>query len=279
MKPDTTGKNCACGADFANSQPQYKGRATLYTRMGAVECFIYSVCCQAGQCEITHEAVAKEMGIFFTTGVTCLGDEMGWDFISLVKKTKIPFSAYCGEITRRYRTSNVLISPNTFIRWFFRWLSAFKIDFRKHVDPWCEYTPEVLACDGTHIGVAVKNLDLQNPVTGTDDNDRIVKVKHKRYDRVIINTKARQQLNYICKKRMGKPTPKQMISDEEVMARNHALIVHLKDIGEPVLEEFINIFLEQNQDEEVFNAMLQLLYMLRGMPLCQQWPHQKAGLS
>ena len=98
MKPDTTGKNCACGAGFANSQPQYKGRATLYTRMGAVECFIYSVCCQAGQCEITHEAVAKEMGIFFTTGVTCLGDEMGWDFISLVKRTKISFSGYCGEI-------------------------------------------------------------------------------------------------------------------------------------------------------------------------------------
>ena len=63
---------------------------------------------------------------------------------------------------------------------------------------------------------------------------------------------------------MGKLTPMQMISDKEVLARNHALIVHLKDIGEPVLEEFINIFLEQNQDEEVLNAMLQLLYMLSG---------------
>ena len=72
------------------------------------------------------------------------------------------------------------------------------------------------------------------------------------------------ELNYICKKRMGKLKPKQIISDEEVMARNHALIAHLKDIGEPVLEEFINIFLEQNQDEEVLNAMLQLLFMLSG---------------
>ena len=111
----------------------------------------------------------------------------------------------------------------------------------------------------------MKNLDLQNPVTGTDDSDRIVKAKHKRYDRVIIiNTKAREQLNCICKKRMGKLKPKQIIRDEEVMARNHALIAHLKDIGEPVLEEFINIFLEQNQDEEVLNAMLQLLFMLSG---------------
>ena len=40
LKPETTGKNCACGAGFENSQPEYKGRATLYTRM---ECFIYSV--------------------------------------------------------------------------------------------------------------------------------------------------------------------------------------------------------------------------------------------
>ena len=76
LKPETTRKNCTCGAGFENSQSEYKGRATLYTRMGAAECFMYSVSCQAGQCEMTHESVAKEMGIFFTTGVTCLG--MKW---------------------------------------------------------------------------------------------------------------------------------------------------------------------------------------------------------
>ena len=64
LKPETTGKNCACGPGFENSQPEYKGRATLYTRMGAAECLIYSVSCQAGLCEMTHESVAKEMGIF-----------------------------------------------------------------------------------------------------------------------------------------------------------------------------------------------------------------------
>ena len=87
-----------------NSQPEYKGRATMYTRMGAAECFIYSVSCHAGQCGMTHESVAKEMGIFFTTGVTCLGDELEWDFISLMNKTKISFSGFCGEMTRKYRT-------------------------------------------------------------------------------------------------------------------------------------------------------------------------------
>ena len=114
--------------------------------------------------------------------------------------------------------------------------------------------------DGTHIGEVVKNLDLQKPVTATDDH-RVVKAKHKRYDRVIIiNTKAREQLNYLCKKRLGK----QIISEELLQARNGALIYHLKDIGEPVLEEFVKIFVEQNQDREVLDAMLRLLFMLSG---------------
>ena len=94
---------------------------------------------------------------------------------------------------------------------------------------------------------------------------RVVKAKHKRYDRVIIiNTKAREQLNYLCKKRLGKLGPKQIISEEALQARNYALMDHLKDIGEPVLEEFVKIFVKQNQDEEVLDAMLQLLYMLSG---------------
>ena len=171
-------------------------------------------------------------------------------------------------MTRKYRTNSVLsrdfISPNTFIRWFFGWLAAFQIDFRKHVDPGCGYSPEVLACDGTLIGVAVKNPDLQKPVTATDDH-RVVKAKHKRYDRVIIiNNKAREQLNYLCKKRLGRLGPKQIISEELLQARNDALINHLKDIAEPVLEEFVKIFVEQNQDEEVLDAMLRLLFMLSG---------------
>ena len=137
----------------------------------------------------------------------------------------------------------------------FGWLAAFQIDFRKHVDPWCGYSPEVLACDGTHMGVAVKNLDLQKLVIATDDH-RVVKAKHKRYDRVIIsNTKAREQLNCLCKKRLGKLGLKQIISEELLQARNDALMNYLKDIGKPVLEKFVKIFVEQNQDEEVLDAM------------------------
>ena len=51
--------------------------------------------------------------------------------------------------------SGPFMSGNTFISWVFSWIAAFKIDFRKEVEPWCEYKPKILACDGTHIGVSV----------------------------------------------------------------------------------------------------------------------------
>ena len=58
-------------------------------------------------------------------------------------------------------------------------MAAMNIDFRKHIDPWCGYNPKVLACDGTHIGVSLKCIDLQKPITASD-NENITVTKHKR---------------------------------------------------------------------------------------------------
>ena len=83
------------------------------------------------------------------------------------------------------------MSPNTFIKWYFGWLSCFKIDFHKHINPWCNYNPKLLACDGTHIGVSVRNVMLDHGgVTAVDELDRIVKPKHKRYDRVLTDKRC-----------------------------------------------------------------------------------------
>ena len=65
------------------------------------------------------------------------------------------------------------MSVKTFIGWFFGWLSAFKIDFRKEIDPYCGHNPKMLACDGTHIGVSLRHLRLDNPVTKADINDQV----------------------------------------------------------------------------------------------------------
>ena len=79
-------------------------------------------------------------------------------------------------MTRQYVTNNIntgkFMSPNTFIKWLFDWLCCFKIDFCKHIDPRCRYNPKLLACDGTHIGVSVRSIMLDNGrVTGVDEPD------------------------------------------------------------------------------------------------------------
>ena len=46
------------------------------------------------------------------------------------------------------------MSINTFLKWFFGWMSNMKLDFRKEIDLVCGYNPQILVCDGTHIGVS-----------------------------------------------------------------------------------------------------------------------------
>ena len=69
-----------------------------------------------------------------------------------------------------------------------------KIDFRKEIDPVCGYNPKILTCDGTHIGVSIKHLHLDKPVT-QPDTDEIMKAKHQRIRRLLIGKKKYQRSN------------------------------------------------------------------------------------
>ena len=86
-------------------------------------------------------------------------------------------------MTRKYHTTSPLsvpfMSTNTFVKWIFAWIGSMKIDFRKEVDPWCKYEPKLLACDGTHVGVSIKHMKLNNPVTTIDDHATEVTPGHK----------------------------------------------------------------------------------------------------
>lgn len=159
-------------------------QGTLYSRLGPISFTIYQIKCTNNECDLLPLKEAEKKGIFFLSTVTACGDEIAWDFTNAVLHSRISFTAFCNEMTRKYKTNNQtsghFMSPNTFIAWYFAWVSALKIDFRKGVDPWCKYQPKVLACDGTHIGVSVRNQDLKNPVTAPDEK-RLVAPKHKRY--------------------------------------------------------------------------------------------------
>ena len=80
------------------------------------------------------------------------------------------------------------MSTNTFIFHFFGWLSNMKIDFRKEVDPECSYKPQILACDGTHIGVSMKHMKLENPTTKKDVPTQLSS-QHQHLQRTMIGEK------------------------------------------------------------------------------------------
>ena len=124
-------KMCDCGAGYSDEvEPIHLGTATLYTRVGGIPCKYYKLMCKNGKCEINFHQLAESIGLFFSTGMTCAGDEIGWDFVQSVLKFKTSFIGYCTEMTRRYITAmdNAphFMSPNTFINWFFCMVSKYE---------------------------------------------------------------------------------------------------------------------------------------------------------
>ena len=145
-------------------------------------CDVYSRMCLGNSCCLEYSG--QDNSIFFLSKMTCAGDEIGWDFISMVKLSRMSFTGFCNEMTRRYKTTNILSVPfmslDTFVKWVFAWMGSMKIDFRKEINPFCKYNPKILACDGTHVGISLKNLKLENPVTAPDKTKQPVTPMHKR---------------------------------------------------------------------------------------------------
>ena len=236
LKPQAQGVDCTCGAGYRNQDYQYKGVITLYTCNGPVELELYNLTCDVQECEVSFLQKAERRGISFYSNKTCAGDEIGWDFICLVKKSKMPFTGFCTEMSRHYQTNAMnsmkFMSSSTFVKWFFAWISTFQIDFRKKIDPWCEHSPRILACDGTHIGVATRKMNLAQPVTSADDIDCTSITKHKWYDRVFVtDTNARLHLNYICRKILKKLKPKEKLSEEQELCETQYTMNEVRKLG------------------------------------------------
>ena len=173
-------KKVAC--EFENGYKEVI-RSILYTRLAALKCISYNLVCTNKNCEISYKEPAEERGLVFYTKKTVVADEIAWDFVRSVKNMRTSFRGFCSEMTNKYQSNQSpaypFLSGNTFVGYFFAWLAAFKIDFRKEIDPKCGYNPEILACDGTHIGVSGKNMNLQNPVT-KPEIDVTLKSMHRR---------------------------------------------------------------------------------------------------
>ena len=270
LKPNNNG-TCECGAGFHASEYKLVNKAKLYTRMGVVDCACFDLPCDSGQCTRSFKVVAEKKGIFFSSKKTAIGDEVGWDFVSMVRKTKVSFSAFCSLMTTRYTTNEIdaapFISASVFINWFFGWIAAFKIDFRQEVDPWCKHNPKVLACDGTHIGVAVRNLNIEDPVTSVTKKDTVLESRHKRFDRVLLIDKpSRLHLRYLAKKGLNKLEDKDILAEDVESVRTAKMMEIVNNMFEDHLAQFISTYVLKTVDEEVLVSMAGILELLSGDP-------------
>ena len=265
-KPDGSPRECDCGATYTENGLYQEGVATLYTRVGCVQLKYYSMKCENNTCEKKYMDLAQEEGIFFYTKMTCAGDEIGWDFIRCVKSSKISFTGFCQQMTNFYKTTHAnpqpFMSVKTFIGWFFGWLSAFKIDFCKEIDPFCGYKPKVLACDGTHIGVSLRHLKLDKPVTKPDKDNVIPWVHDRPNRRLFHNPGVKCNIRYLCRKRLNRINPEKAFSPiEERALKMHTLE---KISTDKPLMDFVQPVLCSNGPKEYIDICAEFLHSLSG---------------
>ena len=152
-------------------------------------CDVYLVDCLALNPVCRLEYTGEQACLHFWTPETCAGDEIGWDFVWRIKRSRISFTAFCNEMTDIYRSNSLssakFMSRSTFVSWFFSWAGGMKIDFRSWVDPWCGHSPKILACDGTHIGMSLRLMDI-SPIDTAADDSAVRETSLRRYDRVFM---------------------------------------------------------------------------------------------
>ena len=169
------------------------------------------------------------------------------------------------EVPDHQHLSRTLYEPKHIHKWIFAWLAAFKIDFRKEVDPWCGHKPETLACDGTHIGVSLRQMNLRNPVTSPDPTLPVLDMCHQRYDRVLItDTQMRKHLSYLSKNYLRKLKPEERMDPniEEERTREFQQNLHVH-CDQPV-NNFILALVQKSEDQEILYYIARILYLLSG---------------
>ena len=240
----------------------------MYTRIAPLKCICYNLVCSNQKCEISYQEAAEEKGIFFYSTKTAVADEVGWDFVRAVKNVRTSFRGFCKEMSTKYETGHSLAYPflsgNTFISYFFCWLAAMKIDFRKEIDPKCGYDPQILACDGTHIGVSTRNLKLDEPVT-KPDFENVLKSKHRRKQRALIpDCDARKNLKYFCKKVLKKLKEDKEKDRAEELYMKQYLLQEVEQMQDETLSRGINLFFSEQLPQGVHVTYAKFLIMLAG---------------
>ena len=204
--------------------------------------------CYSDKCKLYWSG--QEQCIFRVTHATAAGYEIGWHFVDLVIRSKCSFKSFCDLMTATYlranQSSRGFMDQKTFIQWWFSWASHQDIEFRQ-VCQWCGPDPEVLAADGTKIGIST-HMSCVEPINKSHGE---IPANHRRLTRCFIpsqfhkgkcvadknKTDARLHLLYLAKSTLGKLPS---LDDNLLQSRHQNLKEQFPVECLPLLEAFIS---------------------------------------
>ena len=166
---------------------------------------------------------------------------------------------------RVYSGTASFMSSNTFIAWWFSWISKFNIDFRQPCKL-CKYNPRYLAADGTKIGINVSHstvTPIEEPTV-----DTLIDPCHRRNNRAFISysqgdqdakekSKSRDHLLYHCKRSLGTLGRNDELPLEEEIVLNEKLYEHVDEGFLPLIKIFV-----QNQCGNRLHRKLAVLFKI-----------------
>lgn len=152
----------------------------------------------------------------------------------MVNTGKQTFQGFVTIMNNRYKSrgpeSLPFMTLPTFIDWWFGWASNMRIDFRE-ICNWCENGPEMLACDGTKVGLGFANAFVK-PIEILEDSN-IIPTRLRRNDRCYIVTPprtepkiyemARTHLRYVSLMILNRICSADKLADDLLLARTNQL--------------------------------------------------------
>ena len=225
---------------------------------------------ETSECCIVY--TGEKDAIFFWTKETAVVVEMGYDFLHHLLEIHGNFGTFFKDMDSKYKTFHHgianFISVSTFENCFLKWAAALQIDFRTSSDPFCGSSPKQLACDGTHIRISFRQLQL-HPID-SPDVENALECTHRRYDRVFLPYRnrankdmireSRQNLLHLCMFYV-------QMDGERLSIETTADIVECFD-GVPLAQNFIIDFIDDNFPVDLRTAASRFMtLLLRDAPI------------
>ena len=193
---------------------------------------VYDRLCLSRRCVLKWTGESE--CIYRSLGKVSAGYELGWEYVDMVNTSKQTFQGFVTIMNNRYKSrgpeSLPFMTLPTFIDWWFGWASNMRIDFRE-ICNWCENGPEMLACDGTKVGLGLTNAFVK-PIESLEDSN-IIPTRLRRNDRCYIVTPprtepkiyamARTHLRYVSLMILGRICSADKLAEDILLARTNQL--------------------------------------------------------